>query len=79
VIVQAPALSIVAVFPETEQTAGVDALKLTASPEEAVAVSVSFVPTVCAGMAAKVMACTAWLTASVTAADVLVTYVESPE
>ena len=69
---QAPALSMVAVFPETEHTAGVDAVKLTASPEEAVAVSVIFVPTVCAGMVAKVMDCTAWLTASVTAADVLV-------
>ena len=58
-IVQAPALSIVAVFPETAQTVGVDAVKLTASPEEAVAVSVSLVPTVCAGMVAKVMVCAA--------------------
>ena len=78
-IVQAPALSIVAVFPETEQTAGVDAVKLTASPEEAVAVRVSLVPTVCAGMTAKVMPCTAWLMVSVSAGDVLAKYVESPE
>jgi hypothetical protein len=78
VIVQVPAVSIVAVFPETEQTVGVDVVKLTANPEEAVAASVSFVPTVCAGMVAKVMVCTAWLMASVNTVDVLVRYVESP-
>jgi hypothetical protein len=45
----------VAVLPETLQIAGVVLVKLTASPELAVAIRVSGVPTVCVAMVGKVM------------------------
>jgi hypothetical protein len=45
------------VLPETLQTEGVVLVKLTASPELAVATRVSGVPTVCVAMVGKVMVC----------------------
>ena len=56
-MVQLPAPTNVAVLPDTEQTVLGEAAKLTASPELAVALSARGVPTVCVGMAAKLMVC----------------------
>ncbi len=55
--VQVPAAMKVAVVPETVQTEAVEDVKVTASPEVAVAVRVSGVPTFCAAMVGKVMVC----------------------
>jgi hypothetical protein len=44
-------------LPETLQTVGVALVKLTASPELAVATRVSGVPTVCVAMLGKVIVC----------------------
>jgi hypothetical protein len=52
-----PAVKNVAAVPLTVQTVCVVDAKLTASPELAVAVSVSGVPTVCAAGCAKVIVC----------------------
>ena len=54
-IVHVPAASSVALVPETEQMVGVLEAKLTASPEVEDAVRLSDPPTLCAGMAPKVM------------------------
>jgi len=54
-MVQVPARMRVAVFPETVQTDEVSEAKLTASPELAVAVRLTGVPTVCAGIPLNVM------------------------
>ncbi len=54
-MVQVPDAMNVAVVPETVQTPVVVEVKVTAKPELAVFESVSGVPTVCEGIAAKVM------------------------
>ncbi len=62
-IVHVPAFSSVADEPDTEHTAGVSEVKLTASPDVAVADSVTVEP--CSaelGSALKVMVCEVWPT-----------------
>jgi hypothetical protein len=52
-----PADSAVTVLPETVQTAGAPEVKLTASPELAVADNPAVAPTVCPGTAVKLIVC----------------------
>ena len=61
-MVQVPDAIKEAVFSATVQAVGVVEAKLTPRPELAVAESVSVVPAVCEGMAAKVMVWVAWAT-----------------
>jgi hypothetical protein len=69
-MVQAPEDMNVAVAPETVQTFVVVEVKLTAKPEVAVAESVNGVPTVCVGIAPKVMVCVASVTVTADEAPV---------
>ena len=68
-MVQVPEAMNVAVVPETVQMLVVVDAKPTARPELAVAESVSGVPTVCVGIAGKVMVCAARLRLIVYAAE----------
>ena len=61
-MVQLPCATNVAVLPDSVQTAGVVEVKLTAKPEVADALSVRVFPTVCVGIALKVMVCDCWMT-----------------
>src|SRR5271165_866684 len=56
-MVQVPALTRVAVVPETVQIVGVDEVKVTARPELAEALSVSGLPWTWDGMVLNVMVC----------------------
>ena len=61
-MVHVPAISSVALLPETVQTFAVEEANVTGKPEVALAESASVVPAGCAATAAKVIVCGSGLT-----------------